>query len=54
MIAVSSLWPYHGTPGELDGVCGSSDDCAPSASCRPLTSYATEGVAVEERLDRPE
>jgi hypothetical protein len=33
------------TPGELDEVCGSSDDCAPSASCQSPTSYATETVS---------
>ena len=45
MIAISSSWPYLVTPGELDEVCGSSNDCAPSASCQSPTSYATETVS---------
>jgi hypothetical protein len=33
------------TPGDLDEVCGSSIDCAPSASSQSPTSYTTEAVS---------
>jgi hypothetical protein len=33
------------TPGELDEVCGSSDDFGWSASCQSPTSYTTETVS---------
>jgi len=41
------------TPGELDEVCGSTDDCTERVVPIPDLVCDGNGVAVEERLDRP-
>ena len=41
------------TPGELDEVCGSSNDRHRALRAHPDLVRDGNGVAVEERLDRP-
>ena len=41
------------TPGELDEVCGSSNDCAPSDRANPRPRTRRKRCRSEERFDRP-